>query len=85
MVNRLLTMQRLLRELQTLIEADVPEAQRLMEQGKDWEWHKVTARLEKVVELESLVRGALVIEVGEPAFGMAEGPIGGIHDAEKSN
>lgn len=85
MVNRLLTMQRLLRELQTLIEADVPEAQRLMEQGKDWEWHKVTARLEKVVELESLVRGALVIEVGEPAFGMVEGPIGGIHDAEKAN
>ena len=82
MVMRLLMMQRLLRELEVLIEADVPEAQRLMERGEDWEWHKVTARLEKIVELQSLVRGALVIEVGEPAFGMDHGPIGGEHGEE---
>lgn len=79
MVDRWLDVQRLAAELARLIGADMPEAQRLMEQGQDWQWHRVTSILEKVAEIEALARGAVAIETGNPSFGMAEGPIGGEH------
>lgn len=69
MVERLFKVQESLRKLTVMVEAMMPEAQRLMEQGKDHEFHKVTAMLERIGEAESVVRDMIVVETGEPSFG----------------
>jgi hypothetical protein len=63
-------MRKLLAELSLMVEAGMPEAQRLMEQGQDWEWHKVVGMLEKIAALETAVADALVVETGNPDFGL---------------
>lgn len=70
MHGKLFEAQRLLRELEVMIDAQMPEAQRKMDKGDDWDFLKVTAQLEKITEIEGLVRDLLVIELGEPDFGM---------------
>jgi hypothetical protein len=71
MVERLVELQKVLDKLTMMVEAMMPEAQRLMEQGKDHEWHKVTGMLEKVGEAEVLVRDMLTVETGDPDFGQS--------------
>ena len=70
MHGKLFEAQRLLRELEIMIDSQMPEAQRKMEQGDDWDFLKVTAQIEKITAIEALVRDMLVIELGEPDFGM---------------
>lgn len=69
MVERLFTLQETLRKLTVMVEAMMPEAQRLMEKGSDYEFYKVTAMLECIGEAEVIVRDMLVTETGEPSFG----------------
>jgi hypothetical protein len=70
MLNKLQHLQKVLESLTVTIDAMMPEAQRLMEQGKDHEFHKVTGMLEQIGAAESIVRDLIVVEVGDPNFGM---------------
>lgn len=74
MVERLIELQKILAKLSVMVDAMMPEAQRLMEQGKDHEWHKVTGMLERIGEAETLVRDMIVVETGNPSFGMGNEP-----------
>jgi hypothetical protein len=71
MVERLIELQKILEKLTVMVDAMMPEAQRLMEQGKDHEWHKVTGMLERIGEAEAIVRDMIVVETGDPDFGTA--------------
>ena len=72
MVDRLLHMRKLLEELSTMIEADMPEAQRRLDRGDEWQFHRVTGMLSKIGELEGIVADALVVESGNPDFGTGQ-------------
>jgi hypothetical protein len=73
MATKLFEIQALLRSLGVMVDAQMPEAQRKLEKGDDWDFLRVTAQLEKITELEGLVRDLIVIELGEPDFGMNAG------------
>lgn len=72
MTSKLFELRKLLGELTLLIDAQMPEAQRLMELGKDHEFLKVTSQLKKVAEAEDILADLITVEVGEPSFGTTE-------------
>jgi len=70
MVERLLSMRELVAALVLTVEAEMPKAQRRMEQGDDWLFEKVTGQLRLLASLDSLLADVLVVETGNPDFGM---------------
>lgn len=72
MSERLFQMQHTLRALTTMIEAMMPEAQRLLDKGEEFEFHKVTGMLKRAAELETLIADAIVVETGNPNFGTGD-------------
>lgn len=72
MIERLTKMRKLLEDLRTMVEADMPEAQRKMLKGDDLPFDRVVTMLMKVGEMEQEVADALVVETGNPDFGTGQ-------------
>lgn len=72
MTDKLFTLRKILAELTLLIDAQMPEAERLMLQGKDHEFLRVTSQLRKIAEAEEILGDLITVEVGEPSFGMTD-------------
>jgi len=77
-MSKLHNLQKILEDLQVQIDAQMPEAERLMRLGKDHEFLRVTGLLTKLANAQEIVADLIVVEFGEPSFGM-----GGEH-AERS-
>lgn len=71
MLHRMMRMQKLLRDLTVMIEAEMPKAQAAMEKGEDWDFDRVTAELRKCAELDTELLEAIALETGDPSFGLS--------------
>lgn len=69
-MTKLHELQNILEELRVQIDAQMPEAERLMRQGKDHEFLRVTGLLTKLCAAQGLVADLIVVEFGEPSFGV---------------
>lgn len=72
-MEKLLKLQKVLEKVVVLVSARMPEAQRLMEKGEDMQWHEVTSTLERLHEALVIVRDLIVLESGNPDFGVGAG------------
>ncbi len=72
-MEKLFKLQKALEKVVVLVSARMPEAQRLMEKGDDLQWHEVTSTLERLHEALVIVRDLIVLESGNPDFGVGAG------------
>jgi hypothetical protein len=72
MVERLVEMRALLERIVVMVEAEMPEAQRRMERGDDWQFEKVIGMLRVCADLDQMLVDALVVETGDPDFGVGQ-------------
>ena len=72
-MEKLLRLQKTLDKVVVMVSARMPEAQRRMEKGDDLQWHEVTATLERLHEALVIVRDLIVLESGNPDFGVGAG------------
>jgi hypothetical protein len=71
MLRNILKIQKLLGDLTVLIDAQMPEAQRKLDRGEEWDFDRVTAQLRKCAAIETALVELIAVETGNPSFGLS--------------
>ena len=72
MIQSILEARALVTKLRVMVEAEMPEAQRKMERGEDYDFDRVTAMLRVCVAIDELLFAMEIAQTGNPSFGLRE-------------
>lgn len=73
MLESILATRKHVKTLRMMIEAEMPEAQRKMERGEDYDFDRVTTMLRVCAEIDQALFMLEVTQTGNPTFGLREG------------